>query len=78
MTQAFFLGEEEARWLNPQGERTRGQRTLVLLAGVITLAVLRAALGGIAVVVAVLFGVGALSMWLYQVFLRATHATAAA
>jgi hypothetical protein len=73
LTTAFFLGDAEARWLKPQPE-TRGRQALMLLAGVLTLALLRVMLGGVAVFVAVLFGLGALSVWLYQTYVRATHA----
>jgi cytoskeletal protein CcmA (bactofilin family) len=73
LTTAFFLGDAEARWLRPQSEPTRGQRALILLAGVLTLAVLRLILGGVAVFVAILFGVGALSVWLYQAYVRTTQ-----
>jgi cytoskeletal protein CcmA (bactofilin family) len=78
LTTAFFLGDAEARWLNPQAETTRGRQAALLLAGVLTLAVLRNILGGVAVFFAVLFGLGALSVWLYHTYVRATHAPAAA
>ena len=78
LTTAFFLGDAEARWLNPQTETTRGRQAALLLAGVLTLALLRTVLGGVAVFLAILFGLGALSVWLYQTYVRATHAPAAA
>ena len=78
LTTAFFLGDAEARWLNPQTEATRGRQAALLLAGILTLALLRMVLGGVAVLVAVLFGLGALGVWLYQAYVRATHAPAAA
>jgi len=78
LTTAFFLGDAEARWLNPQTETTRSRQAALLLAGVLTLALLRIVLGGVAVFFAILFGLGALSVWLYQTYVRATHAPAAA
>jgi len=78
LTTAFFLGDAEARWLNPQRETTRGRQAALLLAGVLTLALLRIVLGGVAVFLAIVFGLGALSVWLYQTYVRATHVPAAA
>ena len=78
LTTAFFLGDAEARWLRPEAETTRGRRAMLLLAGVLTLAVLRAVLGGIAVFVAILFGLGALGLWLYQAYVGATQMPAPA
>jgi hypothetical protein len=78
LTTAFFLGDAEARWLNPQTETSRGRQAALLLAGVLTLALLRIVLGGVAVFFAILFGLGALSVWLYQTYVRATHAPATA
>ena len=78
LTTAFFLGDAEARWLNPPAETTRGRQAVRLLAGVLTLALLRVMLGGFAVFVAILFGLGALSVWLYQTYERATQAPATA
>jgi hypothetical protein len=78
LTTAFFLGDAEARWLQPPAVMTRGRQAMVLLAGVLTLALLRMMLGGVAVFVAVLFGLGALSVWFYQAYRRAAHAPAAA
>ena len=71
LTTAFFLGDAEARWLRPLLVRTRGQQALMLLAGVLTLAVLRLMFGGFAVFVGILFGFGALSVWLYEACARA-------
>lgn len=76
LTTAFFLGDAESRWLKPQAKTTRGQQALLLLAGVLTLALLRVMLGGFAIFVAILFGLGALSVWLYQAYVRATQAPA--
>jgi len=78
LTAAFFLGDAEARWLNRETATTRGRQAALLLAGVLTLALLRMVLGGVAVFVAVLFGLGALSLWLYQAYARAAHAPVAA
>jgi cytoskeletal protein CcmA (bactofilin family) len=78
LTTAFFLGDVEARWLNPQTETTPGRQAALLLAGVLTLALLRIVLGGVAVFFAILFGLGAMSVWLYQTYVRATHAPAVA
>lgn len=76
LTTAFFLGDAEARWLNSQAQPTRGRQAALLLAGILTLALLRIVLGGVAVFVAVLFGLGALSVSLYQAYVRARHAPA--
>jgi hypothetical protein len=78
LTTAFFLGDAEARWLKPQAKETRGRRALMLLAGVLTLALLRMVLGGLAVFVAILFGFGALSVWLYQAYVSVARAPATA
>jgi hypothetical protein len=78
LTTAFFLGDAEARWLNPPTQATRGRQAALLLAGILTLALMRMILGGVTVLVAVLFGLGALSVWLYQTYVRTTHAPAAA
>jgi hypothetical protein len=77
LTTAFFLGDAEARLLTPPAVHTRGQQAMVLLAGVLTLAVLRVILGGFAVFISMLFGLGALGVWLYQSYRRA-HQPAAA
>jgi hypothetical protein len=65
---AFYLGELEARVLNAERIATRGQRALVLLAGVVTLAILRSVplLGTLVVFVSTLFGLGALAVWAYK------------
>lgn len=67
---AFFVGDVEARLLQFGPIVTRGQHTLLLLAGVITLALLRALLGGFVVFVSVLFGLGAMMLWLYDAYAR--------
>jgi hypothetical protein len=65
---AFYVGELEARLLKAERIATQGQQALVLLAGVLTLAVLRSVpvLGTFVVFVSVLFGLGALSVWAYK------------
>jgi hypothetical protein len=66
LTTAFFVGDAEARLFKFGPVMTRGQHLLLLLAGVLTLAVLRSALGGLVVFVSVLFGLGALMLWIYR------------
>jgi len=78
LTTAFFLGDAEARWLKPQEEASRGEQAVILLAGIFTLALLRMVFGGLAVLGAVLFGLGALSVWFYQAWVRARQASTAA
>lgn len=68
---AFFVGDAEARLLNAGPVATRGQQAMLLLAGVLTLAVLRALLGGLVVFASVLFGLGALTLWTSQRYSRA-------
>jgi hypothetical protein len=64
---AFFLGDVEARWFK-MPVVTRRQQSMVLLAGVLTLAVLRSvpAIGPLVVFASVLFGLGAMSARAYQ------------
>lgn len=74
---AFCIGELEARWLEAGRVRTGGQNALFLLAGVLTLAVLRSMLGGVVVFASVLFGLGAMTLWLrdqYEHRSAVTHA----
>ena len=59
---AFFIGDAEVRWLAPRPMVSPSQHALLLLAGVVTLAVLRSLLGGVIVLASVLFGVGALML----------------
>ena len=69
VTTAYCLGALEAHLLKREAAGpTRGQQALMLLAGVLTLAVLRALpiVGGLVVFVSVLFGLGALALWSYQ------------
>lgn len=63
---AWFLGQAEARLLKAAPAVTYRERAVVLVAGVVTLALLRALVGWVAVFVAVLFGLGALALWVYQ------------
>ena len=65
---AFFLGDAEARLLGSGPTVTRGQHALLLLAGVLTLALLRSLLGGVIVLAAVVFGLGALMLAAYQTY----------
>ena len=72
---AFFVGDAEARLFNSGPVVTRGQHAMLLLAGVLTLAVLRSVLGGVIVFASVLFGLGALMLAAYQAY---THGSAPA
>ncbi|MEZ5417988.1 MAG: polymer-forming cytoskeletal protein [Vicinamibacterales bacterium] len=63
---AFFIGDLEARLVKAGPMTTRGQQALLLLAGVVTLALLRLLLGGVVVFAAMLLGLGALSIAAYQ------------
>jgi hypothetical protein len=67
---AFFVGDLEARWFKAGPVVTRGQHVMFLLAGVLTLAVLRSILGGLVVFVSLLFGFGALGLMVYHSFAR--------
>jgi cytoskeletal protein CcmA (bactofilin family) len=68
LTAAYCIGELEARWLHRPVVTTRGGRAAVLVAGVLTLAILRAVIGGLAIVVAIVFGLGALALWTYRTY----------
>jgi cytoskeletal protein CcmA (bactofilin family) len=65
---AFFVGDAEARLFNAGPIVTRGQHALVLLGGVLSLALLRALLGGFVVFASVLFGFGALALAAYHAY----------
>jgi hypothetical protein len=65
---AFFVGEAEARLFRFGPVTARGQHAMMLLAGVLTLAILRSVLGGLVVFVSVLFGLGALALWCRGVY----------
>jgi cytoskeletal protein CcmA (bactofilin family) len=74
---ALFVGDVEARLLKTGPIVSRGQHTLLLLAGVLTLALLRALMGGLIVFVSVLFGLGALMLAAYQAYSRKSAPMAA-
>jgi hypothetical protein len=79
VTTAVTLGFAEARLLHTPLV-TRSRQALFLLAGVVTLAVLRSLpiIGGGVVFVSILFGLGALGLWSYRAYTRlATPAPAA-
>jgi len=65
---AFFVGDAEARLFKTGPIVTRGQHALLLLAGVLTLAVLRSLLGGLVVFASLLFGLGALILAAHQAY----------
>jgi hypothetical protein len=69
LTTAFFVGHAEARLVD-EAPTTKGRRTLALLAGVLTLAVLRSFpfVGTWVVFLSVVFGLGALALWLYRAY----------
>lgn len=79
LTTAYALGEFESRLLKRPPVVARSQRALVLVAGVVTLAVLRAVpfVGGWTVFLAVLFGLGSLALWTYRVWVTPTPSTSA-
>jgi hypothetical protein len=74
---AFFLGDAEARLFKAGPISTRGQHALFLLAGVLTLALLRSVLGGVIVLASVPFGLGALTLSAYQTYSRQSTPTPA-
>lgn len=74
---AFFVGDAEARLFKAGPVVTRGQHAILLVAGVLTLAVLRSLLGGFIVLMSVLFGLGALALVAYQAYTRAAAPAAA-
>ena len=78
LTTAFCLGEFEAGLLKTAPATTRRRRVLLLIAGVLTLAVLRALpfIGPLVVFVSVLFGMGALGIWMYRQYGQSAAATA--
>lgn len=75
---AFFVGDLEARLFKAGPFTTRGQHAMLLLAGVLTLAVLRLMLGGVVVFAATLFGLGALTLWLLETYAPRPQAQPAA
>jgi cytoskeletal protein CcmA (bactofilin family) len=74
---AFFVGDAEVRFFRAGPIATKGQHAVLLFAGVITLAFLRAVLGGVIVFASVLFGLGALMLAAYRTY-ASWPATAAA
>jgi cytoskeletal protein CcmA (bactofilin family) len=74
---AFFVGDAEARLIHAGPVVTRGQHVVLLVAGVLTLALLRSLLGGFIVLVSVLFGLGALALAAHQAYMRAATPAAA-
>jgi len=67
---ALFVGDAEARLMKIGPIVGRRLHVLLLLAGVLTLAVLRSALGGVIVFISVLFGVGALTLAMHHSYIR--------
>jgi hypothetical protein len=65
---AFCVGEVEARVFRFRAIGARGHHALILLAGVLTLALLRSLLGGLVLFVSVLFGLGATALWIYGAY----------
>lgn len=65
---AFSVGEAEARLFRLGPYTARSQHAMMLLAGVLTLAILRSMLGGWVMFVSVLFGLGALALWCRGVY----------
>jgi cytoskeletal protein CcmA (bactofilin family) len=80
ITTAIFVGNAEATLLRVTPAATRGRPLLLLLAGVVTLAVLRAMpLVGIFVVpTSVVVGLGAVGVWTYGLYRRAAAVPEAA
>lgn len=74
---ALFVGDAEARLFRTAPIVTRGQHALLLLAGVLTLALLRVLLGGFIVFASVLFGLGALALSAYHAYSHAPSPTTA-
>lgn len=73
---AFFLGDAEARLLKTGPMVTRGQHAMLLLAGVLSLALLRSLLGGLVVFASVLFGLGALGTLMLSAYQTYAHESA--
>ena len=78
VTTALVVGQLEASWWQHAAQATRGRNAGFVVAGVLTLAVLRALpiVGGLVVLVSVLFGLGALTLWAWQAFVRTHRAVA--
>jgi cytoskeletal protein CcmA (bactofilin family) len=74
VTTALVVGQLEASWWKNAAQVTRGRNAGFVVAGVLTLAVLRALpiVGAFVVFVSVLFGLGALTLWTCHAYAR-TH-----
>jgi hypothetical protein len=70
LTSALFVGAAEVKLFKAGPVVSRGQHALMLLAGVLTLALLRSVLGGVIVLASVLFGLGALMLAAYEAYSR--------
>jgi hypothetical protein len=79
VTTALFIGDAEGRLLGVPAVVTPSRRVALLLAGVATLSVLRTVpvLGTAVVFMAVVFGLGALGLWLYRGYGQAPVTSAA-
>jgi len=68
VTTAFVVGQLEAGLLGRTPASARGSHAAPLMAGVITLAVLRSlpVVGGAVVFASLVFGLGALTLWTYR------------
>lgn len=73
---AYAVGELEWRLWKHTAVATRGQQALAVVAGALTLALLRLfpIVGGLTVFLAVLFGLGSLGLWTYRRWTAAWHA----
>jgi hypothetical protein len=73
VTTALFVGMAEARLLRAAAVDSTGRRVAVLLAGVVTLAVLRLVpvVGTLVVFASIVFGLGAIGLWLYRAYATA-------
>ena len=65
---ALFMGSAEARLLDIRPIATGTQRAMLLLAGAVTLAVLRALLGPAVVLIGIVFGLGAAALVVYDTY----------
>jgi hypothetical protein len=74
---AFYVGDAEARLLKSGPIVTRGQHAWLLFAGVVTLAVLRSLFGGVVLFAGVIFGLGAVALWIYGAYERPVVAASA-
>jgi hypothetical protein len=73
---AMWVGDVERCLFKAGPAVSRGQHAMMLLAGVLTLAVLRSLVGGLVVFAAVLFGLGALLLAAYDQYGRTMKAAA--